>query len=240
MLATTNFIGSGIACSGLFVVVLIKFSMFLFWFTIGFLLYNYNSKFRIYVNSTSWYEFWITTFLTFIFISFILNICISCFTYFWLDCNNFAWFDFSHHLAGENSNNSNNFSSSSSKAADAALVSTGLYAGSQIAKKIPIAKATAGKLAAVAAWTGIGLIGVASKNIISNATENVGKNKFLSITLSNENLEILKSFLGLSGNDALDILQLIQYLNIIEMYLITSIFYVLFCLFTNENTIKRL
>nr|YP_025849.1 hypothetical protein 14 [Moniliophthora perniciosa]AAQ74304.1 hypothetical protein 14 [Moniliophthora perniciosa] len=119
------------------------------------------------------------------------------------------------------------------RAADSALVSTAIYAGTQIAKSVP---STSGKTSTVAGAGIGGTVLVAAKNIAGNLSDNIGKSKFIS---SDEITEIVRSVLSLSGNDGLDLLCLIQKLSSLEMYLIISSFYILFCLYTEENTIRN-
>lgn len=138
--------------------------------------------------------------------------------------------------SGNNDTGKNASNLDSSKSADAALVSTALYAGIQVAKNVPN---TAGKIGVIAGAGALGLGLVGGKNIISNITLEAGKykNKFIS---SDDVMLLLDSIIGFTGNSGLDLLYLIQYFNCVSIYLIISMLYILFCVFTDENKIKNL
>ena len=116
-----------------------------------------------------------------------------------------------------------------SRAGDAGVMTAGIYAGKQLAKYMTNTGAVLG-----GAGGGAIIIMIVSDNV----SVNIGSNKF--IPSSDDAIEVLKSFFNLSGNDGLDLLYLIQYFNWLDIGLTISIFYFLFCLYTNENTLREI
>ena len=92
---------------------------------------------------------------------------------------------------------------------DSVILAASLAAGTKLAKNIP---SLAGKAAILTTSTAIGLTSIAGKNLINDLTENIGKssNKYLPINPIND-LD-LSEILGLTGNSAFDLFQIIYYM----------------------------
>ena len=75
---------------------------------------------------------------------------------------------------------------------------------------------------------------IAAKNLSGNFTENIGKSNFIS---NSQIMAILKDTLHLTGNDALDLLNIIQSFQNLQFFL----FIILICyniIFTHINLVK--
>lgn len=92
-------------------------------------------------------------------------------------------------------------------------------AGFKLAQKVPRA---GGKVFCVCGGIIAGGLAIAAKNISSNLTENIGKTKFIS---NNELMDLLKDTLQLTGNDTLDLLNIIQSFQKLEFLFIILICY---------------
>lgn len=228
------------------IIGLIKLIMLVVWGFIGFLLYNKSSIFKKFIDNRSLHEIILVTYFTILIIYIILNLSFDLFTQFYIVSNciesiDFSWFTGEGANAGSSGVNSNssgvsNTSSNipyASWAGDVGIMTAGIYAGSQVAKNIP---STAGKKGVILSGAAVGAAGIVVKNVAGNVSENIGKNNF--ITSSDKAIEVLKSFFNLSGNNGLDLLNLIQICNGINISLLISMFYLLFCLCTDENKIR--
>jgi len=152
-----------------------------------------------------------------------------------------------YHLAGESSGNINpsssttlgdsvtktDSSSSGATASDGAIMAAALVAGSQLAKNMP---STTGKVAATGLGIALGGTAIIIKNVSGNISSQIGKNKLIG---SEDLHEVLSSLFNLSGNNGLDLLNLIHFCNSISVTLTLSLFYLLFCLYTDEHKLKR-
>ena len=114
------------------------------------------------------------------------------------------------------------------RAGDAAIMGTALGAGAKIAQQCPNAAAKAAFLAGSAAVSGAAIV---VKNIAGKLTDQF--NNFI----SNIN-QIYDSIYNLTGNDAVDLLNLIQVFQKLEILFLFLIFYNLFVLYINENLLE--
>lgn len=110
-----------------------------------------------------------------------------------------------------NSNNSNNSTTPANstrvQGAEGAIMATFVAGGYALAQKMP---SIAGKLGAVAGIVGIGDIAIVAKNVAANQSSDFGKKSFISW----ENLDSyfkLSDLFGLTGNNGLDLLIIINY-----------------------------
>lgn len=108
---------------------------------------------------------------------------------------------------------------------DSVILAASLAAGAQLAKNTP---SLAGKAAILTTSTAIALTSLAGKNLINNLTENAGKNgnKYLPFNPIND-LD-LSEILGLTGNSAFDLFQIIYYMQTIQLFISYFIAYNLF------------
>lgn len=229
-----------------------KIILFSFWFSIGVLMYFYNPKFKKFVDTTSWYEMFIIIYLLFLIINGLFYFLTFNFIGEMLLVSYNLDFEISnpYHFAGESSGNNNpsssttlgdsvtktDSSSSGTTASDGAIMTAALVAGSQLAKTMP---STSGKLAATGLGVALGGTAIVIKNVagnISSASQQIGKINLI----GSEDLQgVLSSLFNLSGNNGLDLLNLIHFCNSISVTLTLSLFYLLFCSYTDEHKLKR-
>ena len=114
------------------------------------------------------------------------------------------------------------------RAGDAAIMGTALGAGAKIAQQMPNGAAKAAFLAGSVALGGAAII---VKNVAGKLSD-----KFNNY-ISNIN-QIYNSLYNLSGNDAVDLLNLIQVFQKLEILFLFLIFYNLFVLYINENLLE--
>ena len=74
---------------------------------------------------------------------------------------------------------------------------------------------------------------IAAKNLSGNLTENIGKSNFIS---NSQIMAILKDTLHLTGNDALDLLNIIQSFQKLQILFVILICY--YIIFTHINLVK--
>lgn len=118
----------------------------------------------------------------------------------------------------------------SNPGAAAIVTSAAIAGGTQLAKYSPT---IAGKVAVV-----VGTGALATSMFVAN--HHVTKMKSDSKNMGNNLISDfnLDSVLNSSGNTGLDLLNTIQFFNEIEVYLILSTFYILFCLKVNPNKVE--
>ena len=78
-----------------------------------------------------------------------------------------------------------------------------------------------------------GGLAIAAKNLSGNLTENIGKSHFIS---NSQIMAILKDTLHLTGNDALDLLNIIQSFQKLQILFVILICY--YIIFTHINLVK--
>lgn len=145
-------------------------------------------------------------------------------------------------IGGNNSGTANSTTTNGNTyitSSDGSIMISGIIAvrRSQLAKQLPT---TVGKVSATVGGILIGGTAIVIKNILSNISSylrSAGKSQFIS---SVDNIEIIKSFFNLSVNNGLDLLNLIQICNAINITIILSMFYILFCLLTDKNRIRQI
>ena len=123
-------------------------------------------------------------------------------------------------------------SSANSKGSTAnALIIAGAAAGGmKLAQKMPGAGT---KVLCVCGGILAGGLGIAVTNVTNNLTENLGKSKFIS---NSQIMDILKDIVPLTGNDALDLLNIIQCFQRLQFLFIILICYII--IFTHINLVK--
>jgi hypothetical protein len=151
-----------------------------------------------------------------LFLNFLLgSIYIDTFDYFNIDLANYMFdkntgeANTSNTTTSTNESKSNPSSSSNSgeiPGGDSAIMATSLAGGYALAQKMPN---IAGKVGAVVGGLGLGATQIAAKNLASNMSSDLGKNKLLNWEIINSKLNI-SDLLGLSGNNGLDMLILIN------------------------------
>lgn len=225
------------------IVLLMKIILFSFWFSIGVWMYFYNPKFKKFVDTTSWYEMFIIIYLLFLIINGLFYLTSNLISDMLLVSYNLD-FEITNHLAGESSGNNNpipkgesvtktNSSSSGATASDGAIMTAALVAGSQLDKNMP---STSGKVTATGLGVALGGTAIVIKNVAGNISSQLGKFNLIG---SEDLQEVLSSLFNLSGNNGLDLLNLILFCNSISVTLTLSLFYLLFCSYTDEHKLKR-
>ena len=122
---------------------------------------------------------------------------------------------------------SNPSSSNTDNVSNGAIMAAAITGAYQIAKRVPT---VTGKVATVAAGIGVGAAGIVAKNISDNISANVGKKNFI---INSNFIDSVKDSLHLTGNDALDLLTVIQYFQLLQLIIIALICYNIF--FTHVN-----
>lgn len=112
-------------------------------------------------------------------------------------------------------------------AGNSAIMAASVAAAVKIANQIP---SVSGKIAAFAGGLGLGAGAIATKNIVSNVTENIGKTKSL--------LPSLSEFFGLTGNSLKDLLIMINYFQTIQLFFILLILYYLIIYFIDLTKLE--
>ena len=134
-------------------------------------------------------------------------------------------------LGDANSNSSNNLTSNLDRVGDATIMGTSITVAAKLAQSMPNGLP---KAITLASWVLIGATGIAFKIVTGNITSDIGKNNFISnITQLYNN-----SVYTLTGNNAIDLLCLIQILNKTSLVILFLIFYNFIIQFVNVNKIE--
>ena len=111
-----------------------------------------------------------------------------------------------------------------------AIMAAAMAGAYKLAQKSP---SVAGKLGVIAGGIGAGAVAIAAKNITNNLSIDIGKTNLI----SNSNLmDTLKDMLNLTGNNALDLLNIIQHFQRLQLFFIFLISYNL--LFSKLNIVR--
>jgi hypothetical protein len=105
---------------------------------------------------------------------------------------------------------------------NAAIMGASITAGIKLAQSVPT---VAGKLATLGGAIGLGAGAIAAKNIIGNATKNLGK-KSNNLLPSITDLDLSEIF-GLTGNSVIDLLTMIKFFQKLQFFLLVLILYYL-------------
>lgn len=146
--------------------------------------------------------------------------------------SNFTYFN---SLGANNSSPSGDTSTSSPNphltiVADGAIITAAMASAHKMAHTVPT---VAGKAACVAICIAGGAGAIAAKNIVGNLTSEIGKNHF---TINTNLIDILRDMFNLTGNHALDLLNMIQFFQRLQLLIAFLICYNL--LLTNINLSK--
>nr|QCI56462.1 hypothetical protein [Hypsizygus marmoreus] len=135
------------------------------------------------------------------------------------------------------SSNTSNTSKSSrsfgkqSKGGDSLIMATALGSGIKLAAHQP---SLVGKAGVLVGSIGLGAGAIAAKNLSSNMSDNLGRDKFFPLEDN-----ILDMF-NLTGNDAIDLLILIRYFHRLQLIFLFLIIYNSFMLYIDEKKTKTL
>ncbi len=124
-----------------------------------------------------------------------------------------------------------------SKFTDGAIMTAALTGGSKLAQHNPT---VAGKLGVLVWSVGIGTAAIIGKNIAGNISSDLGKQSKQILPLSNDLYDKLETMFNLTGNNGLDLLNLIQYFQKLQLFLIMLICYNLLLLNINEDRVENL
>ena len=241
-----------------FILVLSKIILFCFWFGVGIYLYNKltNSNYKIQINNFSFFELFLIFYTIFIFIMFIktifvdyiLSLYISDIQFnllFMVDGNNTesvntinteAVNTTSTNTESVNTSNSKSDSGESNSKYDGIIMSTALASGMTIASKVPSIAGKAGLMSG-SAILGAGAIGL--KNIFGNITADIGKKSNNIIQNITDLNKVIEEMFNLTGNNGLDLLNMIQLFQKLQLIFIIIIIYNFFLLNINEEKLEN-
>lgn len=142
---------------------------------------------------------------------------------------NESFSDSSKEVIAYMSENKNNFNSNLNKSTiyvttitftfvNAAIMSASISGAIKLAQKAPT---IAGKIATIGAGVGLVVGAIASKKIIGNIIENIGKKEYLPTMID------LSEIFGLTGNSLIDLIIMIKYFQKIQFLLLEFISYYL-------------
>lgn len=119
---------------------------------------------------------------------------------------------------------------------DGIIKSTALATGMQIAKKVPSIGA---KTAVMGGSVLIGAGAIAAKNISGNMSEDIGKKANTLISNSTDLNKAIEEMFNLTGNNALDLLNIIQFFHKLQIIFIIIIVYNFILLNINEDKLEN-
>ena len=207
-------------------IILKKIILFLTWFVIG--IYSYlnllSPNLKNKINNLSFFECLVISFTFFL----ILNLLVLLLEYYLFSSQlpDVSLYNFI--IDNKSNGNSSNGVSSIDRVGDAAIMGTSLTIAGKIAQQMPNA---AVKAAVLAGGVAVGGAAIIVKNVAGKVSGNF--NNFI----SNIN-KIYNSIFNLTGNDVVDLLNLIQVFQKLEILFLFLIFYNLFVLYINENLLE--
>ena len=212
-------------------IILKKIILFLTWFVIG--VYSYlnllSPNLKNKINNLTFFECLVISFTFFL----ILSLLVLLLEYYLFSSQlpDVSLYSF---ISDNNSNvNSSRTGGVSSidRAGDAAIMGTALTIAGKIAQQMPNGAA---KAAVLAGGTVIGASAISLKNITGNATSNIGRNNYIENIMQLYN----NSIYTFTGNDAIDLLNIIQILNKTNLLLFFLIFYNFIVQYINVNRLE--
>nr|YP_025862.1 hypothetical protein 20 [Moniliophthora perniciosa]AAQ74310.1 hypothetical protein 20 [Moniliophthora perniciosa] len=129
--------------------------------------------------------------------------------------------------------NTNSTQSYTGTARNAAIMTSAIIAGQKIAQSSP---SVSGRAAIMGGSLSLGTAAITSKNLAENLTSNIGKSKLLSF-ISNESLG---QFFNLTGNDAIDLLTMINYYQLFQLFFTLSLSYNLLIFYVSEEKLNNI
>lgn len=143
-------------------------------------------------------------------------------------------------VSGEEGNSQASNSNFLNRASDGAIMTTppagaGAVAGGfKLAQKAP---STAGKVAAVAGGIAAGASAIVVKNLANNVSSDLGKpNKFIS---NNDLINVLNDMFNLTGNNGLDLLNMIHFIQGLQLMFVIIITYNFLLSRVNETAVEK-
>ena len=136
-----------------------------------------------------------------------------------------------------------------SKAADGAIMSAAVSAGFKLAQASPTRHTPStkwskgivdtGKAGAVCAGLGAGIAGILGKNIASSVSSEAGKQIKPFLPNSSDLIEKLETLFNLTGNNGLDLLNIILFFQKLQLFVTMLICYNLLLLLINEERVEN-
>lgn len=122
------------------------------------------------------------------------------------------------------------------KAVDGTIMTAALSGGIKVAQSMPT---LAGKAAAVLGGVGLGATAIIAKNIAGNVSEDLGKISNKLIPSGKEFSELAEKLFHLTGNNGLDLLNMIQNFQRLQILFIVIIAYNLLLLIINVDKVEN-
>lgn len=143
---------------------------------------------------------------------------------------------------GEGNNASKNdfATKATTKAVDGTIMAAAISAGIKLSQNAPT---LASKIGVVAGGVALGASAIAAKNISGNLSENLGKSSKNLLSLNGEGVdlnEVVMKMFKFSGNDALDLLTLIQHFQKLQLMFIVLIIYNFILYFINLDRLENI
>ena len=228
-----------------------------------------GSNIKRLINKLTFFELFLVLFTIYICVMFILNMVedyiisihlsnIDHINYFWGDANAGGSSDTTATESINTSNSSNTINSSQntnskviqvdtakfnpnpadfvSKAADGAIMSAAVSAGFKLAQASPT---LTGKAGAVCAGLGASIAGILGKNIASSVSSEAGKQIKPFLPNSSDLIEKLETLFNLTGNNGLDLLNIILFFQKLQLFVTMLICYNLLLLLINEERVEN-
>ncbi len=182
-----------------------KIILFVLWFLIGIYLYQYSSNFKYLVNNFNLFEFVILVY-SFVFMLKLGALMLE----YYLDIPEFSLIHYVTDNSSSDTNNSptqNTLNHAITKTGDTAIITTALVVSGKVAQSVP---STTGKAAVLAGGVILGEAAINVKNVASKvSTDFLNKKKKIISNISGT----LDSIFYSTGNNALDLINLIQVFN---------------------------